>query len=95
MALTLFGDPAANDTVGWVPEPNTRGTFSILWTCLVTLFLCVWSALHLNIPAKTTFTSKVLRRTQWLVLALLAPELVCVTQVFIGKSAFTWESTYL
>jgi hypothetical protein len=76
MALTLFGDPAKNDTVGWKSEPNERGTFTILWTCILTLFLCVWSALHLNIPVKTTFKYRMLRRTQWLFLALLAPELV-------------------
>jgi hypothetical protein len=32
----------------WHSEPNTRGTFSILCTCTVTMSLCVWTALHLN-----------------------------------------------
>jgi len=28
-------------TVGWVPEPAGRGTMSLLWSCLSTLFICV------------------------------------------------------
>ena len=38
-----------NSTVSWHSEPNVRGTFSILVSCIVTLSLCVWTALHLNI----------------------------------------------
>ncbi|KAK3345005.1 hypothetical protein B0H65DRAFT_573650, partial [Neurospora tetraspora] len=34
----------------WVTEPDIRGTFSILSTCIVTLVLCVWTAIHLNVP---------------------------------------------
>ena len=34
----------------WVDDPNTRGTWSILYSCVFTLVLCVWRAIHLNIP---------------------------------------------
>ncbi len=36
----------------WIPEPNTRGTWSLLYSCIFTLALCVYSAIHLNIPAR-------------------------------------------
>ena len=47
--------PATNQTAldlyhGWMPSPNTRGTTDILWSCLSTIFLCVWTALHLPVP---------------------------------------------
>lgn len=35
----------------WVDPPTGRGTWSILGSCLSTLFLCVWKSLHLNVPA--------------------------------------------
>lgn len=37
------------DTVGFVPEPNCgRGTASIIWGCLATIFFVVWTALHID-----------------------------------------------
>src|SRR5436309_2771370 len=35
----------------WVDQPNFRGTFDILWTCLVTIFISTYTMLCLNIPA--------------------------------------------
>lgn len=63
--------------LGWVDQPNQRGTIDIVWSCLATLFVCVWVMLHLNVPAKDDSNwTLFLRRTRWLVLAVLAPELV-------------------
>lgn len=38
--------------LGWVSEPkvNTRGTWDILQACIVTIFFCTATSLHLNIP---------------------------------------------
>lgn len=43
---------ARNETIvhGWQPEPSGRGTWSIVWSCLTTILLCTWSALHLPVP---------------------------------------------
>ena len=35
----------------WVPDPDNRGTWSLLYSCVFTLVLCVWTAIHLNIPS--------------------------------------------
>ncbi|KAI0976960.1 hypothetical protein F4678DRAFT_415118 [Xylaria arbuscula] len=60
----------------WVPSPDTRGTLGIVWPCLTTMALCLWSMLHLNLPAKNdTFRTEFLRRLRWLFIAVLSPEL--------------------
>ncbi|KAK3904899.1 hypothetical protein C8A05DRAFT_42099 [Staphylotrichum tortipilum] len=38
------------ETKGWTSSPDTRGTIDILVTCLVTTFLCCWTAVYPNIP---------------------------------------------
>lgn len=41
------------------------------------MILCVWTAVHLNIPGSNEGTKqRVLRKFGWLLLALLAPEIV-------------------
>ena len=43
--VAIDPDPITNGTEkiiqAWVPEPKGRGTFKIIFTCCVTLFLCV------------------------------------------------------
>lgn len=45
---------AKNDTIihGWHSEPHERGTWSIIWSCLATIFICTWSVLHMNVPPR-------------------------------------------
>ena len=72
--------PVRNDSLitpsRWVPEPNGRGTWSLLSTCIITILLCVWSAVHLNVPQREKQISKYWRRCKWLLLGLFAPEVV-------------------
>ncbi|KAK5653451.1 hypothetical protein OQA88_8937 [Cercophora sp. LCS_1] len=54
-----------------------RGTSDILFSCLLTLFACIYTALHLNVPKRSSssyglFTTKCL----WSLAALAAPEVV-------------------
>lgn len=46
----VFGNETSLLAAGWHPEPERRGTFSILSSCVITLALCVWTSIHLNIP---------------------------------------------
>jgi len=65
--------------VAWAPEPQTRGTIGLLWSCLVTIFLCTWSAVHPNLPAATDSPYRILwRRVRYLLGALLAPEMLAI-----------------
>jgi len=34
---------------GWVAGPHTRGTLALVFSCVITLFLCVWTTVHVNI----------------------------------------------
>ena len=42
----------SNSTLGWVSEPDGRGTMTIIWSCTVTIALCCWSSLCVNAPAR-------------------------------------------
>jgi hypothetical protein len=60
---------------GWVGSPDERGTLDIVWSCVSTLFICLWSMLHLNLPSrKDTFWNIFWRKARWLLLGILAPE---------------------
>lgn len=78
MSALLFGN--GTDVVHWKASPITRGTFDILTICLTTLILCVWTAVHLNIASsEATRWANFGRKIGWLVLTLLAPEMVAYT----------------
>jgi hypothetical protein len=61
----------------WVPDPSGRGTWNLLYSCLFTLLLCVYTAIHLNVPA--WYDTKIdfwLRKTKWVFITILALEIV-------------------
>ncbi|KAI9172593.1 hypothetical protein HJFPF1_02099 [Paramyrothecium foliicola] len=71
---------SSNETTSWRSEPNGRGTFSLISSCILTLVFCVWSALHLNVPpAKATSSRSALEKTYWVLYGIFAPELVVAT----------------
>jgi hypothetical protein len=72
----IFGNGSSSHTATWKPEPSQRGTYGILSTCLVTLGLCVWTAIHLNLPAHEEWLKQKWRKVGWMILGFLAPELV-------------------
>ncbi|KAL8668740.1 MAG: hypothetical protein Q9168_006645 [Polycauliona sp. 1 TL-2023] len=72
----FFGNVSASHTTSWIPEPNGRGTWSLLSTCIITVSLCVWSAVHLNVPQHHKPGSHYWRKTKWLLLGIFAPELL-------------------
>jgi len=95
--LTIFALPVAalpvtaaipqknNETkVGWVAEPDGRGSFTILMLCTVTIGLCVWTALHLNVEPISLHRGNddlepppnVIGKCLWAFIALVAPEMV-------------------
>lgn len=83
----VFAAPITNSTAlhndvapPWVDGPRERGTWQILYSCLFTLLLCVYSANHLNVPMKgETIVGACLRKTKWAIVAVFAPELVVYT----------------
>ncbi|PHH85438.1 hypothetical protein CDD83_415 [Cordyceps sp. RAO-2017] len=37
------------DEPSWESGPHTRGTLGLFFSCVITLFLCVWTTVHVNI----------------------------------------------
>ena len=65
---------------GWVPEPDGRGTWSILWICLITISISTWSTLHLNVPKpRHSWPSLIVRKVVWMLMAATAPEYILWT----------------
>ncbi|KAH0424947.1 hypothetical protein CcaCcLH18_11267 [Colletotrichum camelliae] len=66
---------------GWVMSPTVRGTLDIVLTSVVTLLACIWSVLHLNIPADTGRYSAFLNKLPWVFIALLFPDTVIAVAI--------------
>lgn len=77
MATDILQGKNPGEIVGWQPALNSRGTADIIITCLITISLCIWSALHLNVPGEKG--SQFLAKLRWMALALVAPEIVAFT----------------
>lgn len=70
-------DNAINHRVGWTQSPNQRGTINLLWSCLSTVFLCTWTVLCLNVPAKDdSFWVQMRRKARWSLIAVFGPEIL-------------------
>ena len=68
---------STNNTIvsGWVEDPDGRGTFTIASSCILTLSLCVYTAIHLNVrPYQKTELQSWIETTKWVVFGILAPE---------------------
>ncbi|KAJ8124844.1 hypothetical protein O1611_g8797 [Lasiodiplodia mahajangana] len=63
--------------VGWTSTLNVRGTADIIYSCAAVIITAIWAVLHLNIPAATDGTIRVLvRRVRWGITSILAPDLL-------------------
>lgn len=68
---------ATGGRLSWVEGPSYRGTWDIVWLCVATTFICTYTLLCLNIPApKDSTWTLIRRRTTWMLLAILGPEIV-------------------
>jgi hypothetical protein len=75
--IAIATNNATASTVGWVSDPTGRGTISLVFSCLLTLGLCVWSAMHLNIPPHEELPAQTLMRNfKWGLIGVFGPELV-------------------
>jgi len=68
----------------WKDDPNFRSTTDLVSSCVLTLVVCVWTAIHLNIQPYNErrgggFARYLWRRMKWMLMGLVAPELVLYT----------------
>ncbi|ETS85561.1 hypothetical protein PFICI_03586 [Pestalotiopsis fici W106-1] len=76
MAEAINNDPV-DKTVGWYTAPTERGTLSLVYSCLLTIFACTWTVLHLNVPGHEDSTAtRFLRKLKWMAITILLPEFV-------------------
>ena len=48
----IFGSSSTANVTTWEAGPTTRGSYGILISCIIILVLCVWTAMHPNLPAR-------------------------------------------
>ena len=70
----------------WKANWSSRSTFDLVSGCILTLLICVWTAIHLNIPQyeerrRRGFAvyRRFRRRVWWMFVGLIGPELVLYT----------------
>ncbi|KIK64239.1 hypothetical protein GYMLUDRAFT_436794 [Collybiopsis luxurians FD-317 M1] len=57
----------------------TRSTSGIVWSCISTIFICTWVAVHPNVPAIHASDRELFwRRVKILAVALIAPEFIII-----------------
>ncbi|KAJ4124265.1 hypothetical protein NW768_009624 [Fusarium equiseti] len=73
----------------WVNNPGVRGSMDILQSCILTLVACIYTALHLDVPKKTTWQHLLWQKTKWVLIALFAPELAVF--VAVSQLRYAWS----
>ena len=77
----------------FTPVNNTRSTIDLVKTCLVSLFLCSWTSIHLDIPGKSDRGRRLrtmCQKVQWTIAGILFPELM-----FWMAFVEFWEARWL
>ncbi|KAI5836783.1 hypothetical protein DFP73DRAFT_505522, partial [Morchella snyderi] len=62
------------ERVGWTSDPAGRGTSKIIMSCGLTLALCIWTAIHPDLPAATSNRDRFRQKLYISFKALLIPE---------------------
>ncbi|KAI0198855.1 hypothetical protein F4808DRAFT_472512 [Astrocystis sublimbata] len=66
-----------NSTVGWQSGPTERGTLTLVYSCLITIFACTWTVLHLNVPGLKDGPWEIaIRKAKWMAITILFPEFI-------------------
>src|ERR1700761_957735 len=75
--------------------PNIRSSYEILWSSLVTMFACVYTALHMNIPTlRDSNFARIRRRTKWVFFNFLAPEMIALHALIQYSVCHGWTSSF-
>jgi len=73
----------------FVPDPSGRGTVGLLWSCILTLWPCVWTAIHLNMPPRhSTPWQRFLTKLPFAAVTLVFPEFMLLLVVLQFRSAW-------
>ncbi|UPK96293.1 hypothetical protein LCI18_007228 [Fusarium solani-melongenae] len=79
----------------WVDSPTGRGTLDILQSCILTLFACIYTALHLDVPTQTAWHRVLLHKLEWVTITLFAPEIALYMAADQLQQAWSLKSKLL
>lgn len=84
----FFDDLDIYEHIDWQRGPNTRGGLNIIYKCLAVIITCVWTTLHLNVPAlEDGFWKRSGRKIKWMIVMIIFPELVFGLAILQLKNA--------
>lgn len=63
----------------FVNEPPGRGTIGLVVSCVLTLVLCVWTAMHVDVLDRPLPFRRLANKTTWVMVGLFAPEIILAT----------------
>ena len=69
--------PQSDSEPLWSLPDTRRSTWALIETCILTLVLCSWTAIHLDIPPpnrRRSFSTWIWKRLKWSIVGILAPE---------------------
>ncbi|TRX93761.1 hypothetical protein FHL15_005437 [Xylaria flabelliformis] len=67
----------SNSTIGWQAGPAERDTLTLVYGCLITIFTCTWTVLHLNVPGLSDKWWEIaMRKAKWMAITVLLPEFI-------------------
>lgn len=72
----------------WATTSNVRSSSDLLWTATLTLSLCVYTVIHINVPPPDkSIWWFILCKTKWVLVAMIAPELALATAYLQWETA--------
>ena len=71
-----------NTTHGWVPQVDGRGTLDIILSSGLTIFLCIWTSVCVNVPPiNASRWARLWDKTCFALLGILGPDFVLMIAI--------------
>ncbi|KAL4893989.1 hypothetical protein BDV59DRAFT_19722 [Aspergillus ambiguus] len=90
--------PIGETEPSYMPGPDGRGTIELLWSCLLTFGLCVWTVFHPNVIPWTKFWNQIYYRMGGMLGTIVFPELLvffALGQYLQAKKVLkSWEKQF-
>lgn len=80
---------------GWISQPDHRGTFDVVVSCIITIVFCAWSFMCVNIPSRTEgYWDIFWDKLHLFCLGMLGPEFVFILALGQYRSARACVETF-
>lgn len=74
----MMGNGGNSTFVGWVASSKDRGTIDLLWSCCITILLCIWVCTYPNVPSQNDrWYHPLVDKVNMAMICLLGPDIVC------------------